>query len=71
MVKECVELPLQEGAAFEFNNALLHAVRNQGPGMRVHLLIDVGSKHVRSPLVLKQGQVCHYVKGHVDCKSRH
>ncbi|KAK9800752.1 hypothetical protein WJX73_006262 [Symbiochloris irregularis] len=67
-LEECVELPLREGAAFEFNNALLHAVRNQGPGMRVHLLIDVGSKHVRNPTVLQKGQVCHYVKGRVNCK---
>lgn len=65
-----MELPLQEGAAFEFNNALLHAVRNQGPGMRVHLLIDVGATHTRAPTVLKKGQVCTYVKGHINCKLR-
>ena len=63
----CIELPLREGEAFEFNNALPHAVRNEGPEGRVHLLIDVADHHVTAVTRLQPGQVCNYVKGEVDC----
>ena len=67
----CVDLPLQEGVAFEFNNALLHAVRNQGPGHRIHLVIDVSNSHQLNVQTLQRGQVCQYVRGKVKCKLQH
>lgn len=66
--EECINLPLREGQAFEFNNALAHAVRNEGPGDRVHLVIDVAERHYDRATRLRKGQVCQYIGGRVNCE---
>lgn len=67
---ECINLPLQEGMAFELNNVLPHAVRNEGPGMRVHLLIDVSKHHYTNVTPLHRGEVCSYEKGMSNCGKK-
>ena len=64
---DCTDLPLKEGEAFEFNNGVIHGVRNEGPGPRVHLVIDVAEQKSRSVTRLKRGHQCSYMHGKMQC----
>lgn len=63
----CQIVPLTAGQAFELNNLLVHAVRNEGPDDRIHLILDVAEKPPAERLKLKPGQACLYAKNHVVC----
>ena len=60
-------MPLAVGQAFELNNMLVHAVRNEGPEERLHLILDVAEEPVKGRLTLKPGQKCLYAKDHIVC----
>jgi hypothetical protein len=56
-----LQIPCIEGAVFEVNNIVTHAVRNYGEE-RVHLLIDWAEEDPRSVTYLLPGQNCIYEK---------
>ena len=53
---------------FELNNMLPHALRNEGPGPRLHLIIDIAEREPSRITTLRKGQVCAYVRGAVKCR---
>jgi hypothetical protein len=55
----CVTIPAHEGLVFELNNRVPHKVSNPGPGVRVHLVIDV-FEEPKTPTRLPPGSVCEY-----------
>ena len=63
----CQVVPLAVGQAFELNNLLVHAVRNEGPEDRLHLVLDVAEQPAAERLKLRAGQTCLYAKNQIVC----
>ena len=59
---EWVQIPLEEGRAFEINNNFMHRVFNDGELHRTHLLIDLGEQDDRTYIDLQPGEYCEYAK---------
>eukprot|EP00775_Hariotina_reticulata_P013388 gene13388-13515_t len=55
----CITIPAHEGLVFELNNRVPHKVANPGPGVRVHLVIDV-FEEPKTRTQLPPGSVCEY-----------
>jgi len=55
----CVTIPAPEGLVFELNNRVPHKVANPGPGIRVHLVIDV-FEEPKTRTRLPAGATCEY-----------
>ncbi|GMH37805.1 hypothetical protein BSKO_05678 [Bryopsis sp. KO-2023] len=63
---DCLRVPMEAGHVFELNNLVRHRAVNAGKRERIHLIVDIRE----TPLVhkeLKEGHVCTYIRGVMNC----